>query len=96
MNVEHIVSGQITKSAVEGSSLDELRTWADGLEYEHKVFEKGNTPGDAEGGEVYSFELMEGDFPGFSYYIGGPDNCYLVMEGEWYKVSNPSNPPMAK
>lgn len=96
VNIEHIRCGQITKSTVEGISLNELRAWADGLEYEHKTFAKGNTPGDADGGEVYSFEIMESDYPGFSYYIGGPDNCYLLIEGEWYKVSNPSDPPITK
>ena len=71
VNIEHIRCGQITKSTVEGISLNELRAWA-------------------------SFEIMESDYPGFSYYIGGPDNCYLLIEGEWYKVSNPSDPPITK
>ena len=49
--------------------MDELRIWVSNLQYEHKTFEKGSTPGGAEGGEVYSFEMTEGEYPGFSYII---------------------------
>lgn len=94
VNVKHIVGGQITKSTVKGSSLDELRAWTDGLKYEHKTFAKGNTPGDTDGGESYIFEITEGDYPGFSYIINGDNDCYLLIESEWYSVTNPSTPPI--
>ncbi len=96
INVTHIVGSQITKFSVEEDSLDDLRLWVADLEYKHHTYTKGNSPGDVDGGEVYSFEMIEGDYPGFSYIINGKNNCYLLIEGEWYSVSNPSNPPVAK
>ena len=39
--------------------------------------------------------LTEGYYPGFSYVICGPDDCYLLIEGYWYSVTNPSDPPAA-
>lgn len=39
--------------------------------------------------------LTEGYYPGFSYVSCGPDDCYLLIEGYWYSVTNPSDPPTA-
>ena len=58
-------------------------------------FEAGNSPGDEDGGEVYRFDIGE-DHPGFSYVINGPDRYYLLMDGTWYSVSNPSDPPVTE
>ena len=96
INITHIVGGQSTKFTVEGDSLDDLRVWVADLQYKHQTYTKGNSPGDKDGGEVYSFEMPEGDYPEFSYIINGKNNCYLLIESEWYSVSNPSNPPVAE
>lgn len=66
------------------------------LQYKHQTYTKGNSPDDVEGGEVYNFEMAEGDYPRFSYIINGKNNCYLLIEGEWYSVSNLSNPPVSE
>lgn len=95
VDVTHILSGQLQEWTVDGEQLDELRAWADGLKYEHKTYADGQSPGDTDGGEIYSFVLTEGDYPGFTYVINGPDDCHLVIEGEWFSVSNPSTPPIA-
>ena len=94
INITHSVCGQSTKFTVEGDNLNELREWVTGLRYKHQSYTKGNSPSDCEGGEVYIFE-MEEDYTGFSYIINGKNKCYLLVEGEWYAVSNPSNPPIA-
>ena len=96
INITHTVGGQSTKFTLEGDSLDDLRAWVADLQYKHQVYTKGNSPGDIDGGEVYSFEMAEDDYPGFSYIINGVNNCYLLIEDEWYSVSNPSNPPVAE
>lgn len=80
-----------TEWTVEGSDMDSLKTWINGLTYKLKKFEDGDIPSDA---EVYSFFLTEKECPEFSYYICGPDSCYLLIEGNWYSVSNPSAPPV--
>jgi hypothetical protein len=96
INITHTVDGQSTKFTVEGDSLDDLRIWVANLQYKHQTYTKGNSPGDVNGGEVYSFEMAESDYPGFSYIINGVNNCYLLIEDEWYTVSNPSNPMVAE
>ena len=96
INITHIIGGQNTKFTVEGDSLDGLRVWIADLQYKHQTYTEGNSPGDVDGGEVYSFEIAEGDYPEFSYIINGKNNCYSLIESEWYSVSNPSNPPVAE
>ncbi len=94
VNIEHYVSGEITKWIAEGAEVDELRNWFNGLEYTLFKYEEGESPGDGEGGEFYSFTFAEEDNSQFSYVINGPEDCYLLMEGHWYLVKNPSEPPI--
>ena len=70
----------------EGDELDALRDWASGLKYE--LLDSEENPGNRDGGEVYEVVLTEGYYPGFSYVICGPDDCYLLIEGYWYSVTN--------
>lgn len=92
--ITHVLMGQLTEWNIEGNDIEALRIWTNGLEYELREFEEGNTPGDGDGQETYWFELTGGDYPGFDYIICGTDNCYLFMEGNWYVVNNPSDPPV--
>jgi len=94
VDVTHILSGQLQKCTIMGEQLVTLRTWANGLNYEHRTYEDGQSPGDTDGGEIYEFVLTEGDYPGFTYVINGPNDCYLLIEGEWFVVTNPTNPPI--
>lgn len=92
IKVTHIIGGQETQWIAEGDELESLKEWALGLNCNSIQFEKGQSPGDMDGGEVYRFDMAEADHQGFSYVINGPDDCYLLMEGSWYSVSNPSTP----
>ena len=92
IEISHFTGGAETRWTVEGEKAEALRNWAGGLKYEILEAPEGQSPGDADGGEVYDFILPEGDCPGFSYVIHG-SNCYLLMEGYWYTVTNPSDPP---
>ena len=94
VKITHVLMGELTEWNIEGDGIDALRLWANGLEYELREFEEGNTPGDGEGQEAYWFELTGGDYPGFDYIICGPDDCYLLIENNWYAVKNPSDPPV--
>ncbi len=91
IEITHIIGGVETKWTAEGEQVNSIREWANGLRYEILEVEQGNTPGDRNGGEIYRFVLTEGDYPGFSYVISG--GYYLMIEGHWYTVTNPSNPP---
>ena len=92
IEISHSAGGTESKWTAAGAEVDSLRSWANGLKYDILDVEEGHTPGDRDGGEVYSFALTEGEYPGFSYVIDGSDS-YLLIEGHWYTVSNPSRPP---
>ncbi len=96
VKITHIISGTESQWTVDGDELETLKNWILGLNYSMVPFEKGNSPGDEDGGEAYSFDMTDTDHPGFSYVINGPDRCYLLIDGNWYSVSNPSNPPVAE
>ncbi|MEY8419391.1 hypothetical protein AALA83_08940 [Oscillospiraceae bacterium 44-5] len=94
VDITHHISGKSTQWVAEGQEVDEIRDWASKLEYEIFEFEDGQSPGDIDGGDVYDFVLTEGGYPGFSYVINGTEDCYLLIEGYWFSVKNPSNPPV--
>lgn len=96
VEITHIISGTESQWTVKGDGLETLKNWILRLNYNMVQFEKGNAPGDEDGGEVYRFCMTDIDHPGFSYVINAPDRCYLLMDGNWYSVSNPSNPPVTE
>ena len=93
VEITHIISGTESQWTVNGDELDTLKNWIVGLNYSMVQFKEGHSPGDEDGGEAYRFDMTGAGHPGFSYVINGPDRCYLLMDGNWYSVSNPSNPP---
>lgn len=94
VKITHIFMGQLTEWSIKGDDIQSLQIWANGLECEIGEFEEGDTPGNQNGGEIFSFELVGGIYSGFDYIINGPDTCYLLIEGTWYIVNNPSDPPI--
>ena len=94
VDITHHVGGETVQWIAQGEDVDSLRDWASKLEYEIIEFENGKSPGDSDGGEVYNFVLTEGGYPGFSYVINGTEDCYLLIEGYWFSVKNPSDPPI--
>ena len=93
-NVEALYdgAGHSAGRIVEGEELEALRAWAGGLDCAPASFAEGEPPGDAEGGEAYTFTPADG--PGFSYVLTGPEEAWLLAEGAWYAVRNPSVPPV--
>lgn len=89
--VSHYLSGEETEWTIKGDELEEWESWLKGLSVRLMNFEEGNTPGDVDGGEVYSF-VINNEKSSVSYVINGRDDCYLLFEGKWYDVSNPTNP----
>ncbi len=94
VDITHHISGKSTQWTAEGEDVESLRNWAAKLEYKLFEFEEGQSPGDSDGGETYDFVLTEGGYPGFSYVINGTEDCYLLIEGYWFSVKNPSEPPV--
>ena len=96
IDITHCVGVEITEWSVEGKEIEALREWLDKLAYTLVEVEEGKTPGDNNGGEVYNFDLIGGVWPNFSYVINGKDDCYILFEGNWFVVTNPSNPPVVE
>lgn len=94
VHVSHALMGQLTEFDVGGGAVDALREWCNGLSLEHVTFDEGKSPGDEEGGESFWFESGDGSFPEFSYIISGPERHYVTKDGEWYRVKDPSRPPI--
>ncbi len=91
ISVSHSRSNQVIKWSIYGDEIEEWEKWLDKLSARKKNFEEGNTPGDVNGGEVYSFVINDEE-ASISYVINGVDDCYIFYENEWYAVSKPSNP----
>lgn len=51
-----------------------------------------NEPEAVEGGESYHFDV-KGE-SAFTYVDRGGDETYIVVSSNWYKVKNPSTPPI--
>lgn len=90
----HSHSSQQMRLITEQAQIDRIREWAASLEYEYKEYEKGNSPGDQNGGEVYMFTLTGEEAWEFSYINNGGNDCHLLIDGLWCAVSNPSDPPV--
>lgn len=96
VEITHIISGTESLWTANSDELESLKDWVSGLNYRPVSFEAGNSPGDEIGGEAYSFNMTGTDHPSFSYVVNRPDRCYLLMDGTWYSVSNPSDPPVTE
>ena len=96
VRITHILGGQTAEWTVQGEAVDALRDWAAELETEPRTFAEGQTPGDSDGGEVYTFAWTAAEPPEFSYVINGEKDRYLLAGGTWYAVTNPSDPPIEK
>ncbi len=95
VKITHFAGGQATEWSVSGGDLKPLQEWVNGLTYDPAELEGGDTPGDTEGGEVYRFELTGGGYPDFDYIISGADR-YVLIEGHWRVILEPSDPPVGE
>lgn len=91
--VTHYYGGEEKEWIVEKRNIKPLKDWVNSLLLNKKMdFKEGEYPGEnEEGGELFYFDFG-GSYPDFSYRSFG--ESYLVVEDEWYLVSNPSNPPI--
>lgn len=96
IEITHHIGGRTTTWGIEGEEIDTLREWFNNLSYKHLEVKGGQSPGDNDGGEVYSFALTGGEWPGFSYVINSENDCYIQSEGNWFTVTNPSDPPVTE
>ena len=91
IEVLHVVGGMSTEWTAEGEDAEAIKAWGAGLEFEKY---DGVSPGESDGGEFYEFSSADGTIS-VSYISGGPDDFHLLIDSQWYSVSNPSDPPTA-
>ena len=97
VDITHRICAETTNWSIEGAGIDTLREWFNGLEYRDIAVKDGQSPGDSNGNEVYTFAFTGGEWLGFSYIINGENDCYILNpEGNWFSVTNPSDPPVSE
>ena len=74
------------------TEIEDLNTWVSQLSLIHKTFEKGNSPGDLNGGTVYTFNF-NGDETSFSWVDIGTEQ-YIHYGNEWYEIIDNSDAPL--
>jgi beta-lactamase regulating signal transducer with metallopeptidase domain len=97
MRVTHVIRGESTGYGIaDKTSIADICDWVGGLSIKREYFADGQTPGNSDGGEGYSFKVdgRDGLVGLFAYGIYGSGECYVICGGTWYKVKNPSDPPI--
>ena len=84
--VDFTVEGKTETYVISGSDLETLKEWSDTLEYSLCKAPVELVYGNQ--GYVFKDEQQNVLFS----YISYTDNWYLIIEGDWYDVSNPSTP----
>lgn len=97
VDITHRIGAENINWSIDGTEIDSLREWFNKLSYKHIDVKEGQSPGDSNDNEVYTFVFTGGEWLGFSYIINGENDCYILSpEGNWFSVTNPSNPPVVR
>ena len=96
INITHCHCGGNEKWYVEGDDIDTFRAWLGNLNCSPVEFAKGESPSDMMGGDVYLYEFTGGTLSSLTYTYIGRDGYYLRIDGNWYHITNPSEPPFKK
>jgi hypothetical protein len=88
IKISHSNGGGQNSWNLNKKDIPQFREWVLSLQLEYQSFEKGQSPGDYNGGDVYGFEIS-GDIPlNFTYVDIGDDNHYIELKGKWYLITN--------
>ncbi len=95
VNADHFIYAEKRSFTVSPGTLEDLREWLLNLDVERKEkFKDGEYPGQTiDGGESYYFRTPDG-MTLFSFQDFGPEERYLVLDGEWYRLRGASSPPV--
>ncbi len=84
--------GELEPWELTQAEIDALRTWIGQLSLKHRTYAEGETPNRVwNGGTSYGFDVNDGEVSFAWAYI---DRAYIVYEGEWYEITNTSDPPL--
>jgi len=84
--------GELEPWELTQAEIDELRTWINQLSLKHRTYAEGETPNMVwNGGTSYGFNVNDGEV---SFAWTNIDRAYIQYDGEWYEITNTSNPPL--
>lgn len=84
--------GWVEPRELSQTEIEDLSAWVSQLSLIHKPFEKGNSPGDLNGGTAYTFNF-NGNETSFSWVDIGTEQ-YIHYENEWYEIIDTSGTPL--
>lgn len=86
-------SDEIKCQVYSGGTEKEYVINADVIEWYYNLkLNARDQPEDVDGAEAYSFEVNSEMV--ITYQSRGSDEAYIIRNGNWYKVTNPSTPPL--
>ena len=88
ISVKHSNGGGQKSWDLQKESYMKFRKWVMSLQLKQKKFKEGEKPGDYNGGDAYSFEIVCGSLLKFTYIDMGDGNKYIEKSGKWYIVIN--------
>lgn len=93
IKVSHSNCGGQESWEMDKKLIPQFREWALSLQLDYQNFEKGESPGEYNGGDTYSFKISS-DIPlNFTYMDIGDDNYYIEIKGKWYLITNHNSMP---
>ena len=95
VDISYYAGGRTTNWSVEGAEVDLLKEWLNNLSLEPVLF-LGSTPGDCDGPSSYTFYLDREEPRYFTYLFSSAEKQYIRYEGNWFVVTNPSDPPVTQ
>lgn len=93
IHVTHSSGGGQDSWEMDKKDIPQFREWTLSLQLESQNFAEGESPGEYNGGDAYSFEVS-GDTPlNFTYMDIGDGNYYIRIKDQWYLIANHINLP---
>lgn len=93
VKVTHSNGGGQKSWNMDKKDIPQFREWALSLQVEHQNFEKGESPGEINGVDAYTFCASNDTEANFVYIDIGNNNHYIKFEGKWYLITNHESIP---
>jgi hypothetical protein len=96
IDVFQVINGESNRwSVADKNEIVSFAQWVENLILEKAVFDDGYSPGDNESDYGYIFRTsFGGRLFEYDQYSGG--ESYVYFGGDWYRVTNPSLPPLSE
>ena len=93
IKVSHSNCGGQNSWNLDKKDIPQFKEWVLSLQLEYQNFEKGEAPGDYNGGDAYAFQITSDTPLNFTYMDNGNNNHYIEIKGKWYLITNHNSMP---